>query len=484
MSAVPGSFGNTSVDDILQTVEVVGKRIASYPNTLADDPTSNLTPSLPQSERLFTTRSRSVNYSGDGDRGQRAYIKVLTSDRTASMNRQGDGLNANPTSLGSTSGGVLNDAVNGTGGYTSFLLTDVSCNLEEKLQIIEVFGDAEVSYYFGRQPIMFNLAGIVVDSVDNNWFIEWLEMYTHVMRGTELARRYELIKLVLPNMTLIGTMTRLSWNQNAARDVDIPFQCTFMAKQVIPQPVTLPNAPLTSNSLLNLSGVQDFLGQVGINDIKTASANDQIGNLINTIQNPFSSVANYASALTGIGTGVAGSSSIVGDVLNPVSNLFNGITNDIQGTEAYLFGSVTSNLSGVRASLFSPVYGVLSSLTKLIATVGGVSSVLGSLSNPVRDILRDVTNISSQATSIVNLLQGNSFNGSATLASNSATLISTVATLHNTSGIITTQPASLTASILVLATSGRLSVTRGFLASKTAILSSGTPYTAEGAAIL
>lgn len=455
----------------------------------------NIPSVIPQSERLFTTRSRSVNHQdGGGDRGERAYIKIRTTDTKRSLDRkssQSHGI-SNPTSL---DGGVLKDAVTGK-GYASFLLTDVQCSLEEKLQIVEVFGDAEVTYYFGRQPIMFNFGGVLVDSVDNNWFVEWLEMYSHVMRGSQLARNYELLEIVLPNMAIVGTITRTSWSQNSARDVDIPFQFSFMAKQITPIKTLPSNKPLTDDHVIDWKKSAGFLNQAGINSIKVQSITDKVSNLTSVISNPLSSIKDFSSTLTGFGvdgTYSPPSSASGTSLLSGASSLSN--VGSATGSISGLFSGINSNLTGVRASLFSPVYGVLSSLTKLIATTGGdTSKVFNAFTNPVRNILRDVRNISSQAIGVVNMVN-NTIHGLGNQINNvDRDIQSTLLLLKKTAGVITTSPKSVSSSLRELFTAGKLPLTTRFLTtggrsiqissgkttnSKLALLNSGKRHTPE-----
>ena len=473
---------------------LVGSATSQIPSSVSNfldsassliNPSSNPTysaPNIPQSERLFTTRSRSVNFPGNGDRGQHAYIKILTTNPKNSIKRTGS------TSLDNgPNGGVINQAVNGKGdsGYNSFLLTGINCSLEEKMQIVETFGDAEVSYYFGRQPIMFNFSGILIDSIDNNWFIQWLEMFVYAIRGTELAKNYELVSLVLPNMRLTGTVTRMSWDQNSARDVDIPFQFTFMAKEIVPIPVTMPNTPLNKNSFVSLQGVQDFVSQAGINDIKAGYG---AAELKGVIQNPTSTISNYASSLLGFG-GISGGSASGGglsSLLNPITNTVNGASSSILGIEHALYMGVTANLNGIRASLFSPIYGVLSSLSKLVSVVAGVSSFVNALENSVKNIVRDVTNIKKQALGVLNAIEHGgivgSYAGPSGLYAN--VLPNTIAELSLTKGVICTQPATLSFSVLAMASSGQLPMSNNFISSKIGILNSIPVYSSEKAAIL
>lgn len=473
--SVPGSVNSTAGADIANSSSSDG--------------------SIPQTERLFTTRSRGINYlTGDGDRGQRAYIKLMTADPTGSLQRHLEGYDVKPTSLGTTSGGVLNDSINEAqyGGYANFLLTDVRCTLEEKLQVIETFGDAEVSYYFGRQPIMMDFSGVLVDSSDNNWFIEWLEMYTNVMRGTQLARNYELIKIVLPNMTVIGTMASMSWGQNSSRDVDIPFQFRFLTKQIIPQPVTLPSTPLTNDPVINWNVASQFTSQSEINSTKS-----KYGVLLQTIQNPLSTVSDYASSIMNIGSSVSssGSNGIFGVGLSGGGSRVDptAVANAPTGNNS-LFSGVSSNLSGIRASLFSPIYGVLSSLTKLIKGVAGdISSVVNSFVTPVRDILREIRTISNQAIAIVNLVSNSINSVTNTVRNLDRDLYSTLSLLKKTAGVITSAPETIAQSLRNLVNSGKLPLTSKFLTGNTmttlpngsrigtkyALLNSGPPHTAE-----
>jgi hypothetical protein len=489
--------GGSEARKVASTVAPFKSEISSYTPTPTDGRQS-IPAVIKQSERLFTTRSRSVSSQNTGgDRGERAYIKVLTTDTKRSLDRKTSASHgiSNPTSLDN---GALKDAVTGK-GYASFLLTDVSCALEEKLQIMEVFGDSEVSYYFGRQPIMFNFAGLLIDSVDNNWFVEFIEMYAHVMRGSQLARNYELLQIVLPNMSIIGTITRMNWSQNAQRDVDIPFQFSFLAKQITPIKVITSNIPVSDSGTINWGKASSFMSQSQINGVKLASGAQHIQQLAAVIQNPLSSVKDYATSLTNLG-----SNSVFGSLGSPVgmtagtSSLSNigSATSSMSG----LFVGINSNLSGVRASLFSPVYGVLSSLTKLIRTSGAdVSKVFSAFTDPVRTVLRDIRNISSAAIGVVNLANSTIKGLTNQVRSVDRELQSTLLSLKKTAGVVTNSPKTIASSLRELFEAGKLPATTRFLVTrgrsttlssgviknpKMALLSSGPRHTPEQGAKL
>lgn len=467
---------------------------------------------IPQTERLFTTRSRAVH--DKTGRGSKAFIRVLTANPELSKARTSEGNDAKPTSIVNGKSTALEDAVSGA-GYASFLLTDVRCNLDEKLQVVETFGDSEVSYYFGRQPIMFEFSGVLIDSVDNNWFVEWLEMYSTVMRGTQLARNYELLQIVLPNMTIEGTINRTGWAQNAARDVDIPFQFSFLAKRITPHPIALPDTPTTNLPVIKWDKVDRHVTQTDINEKKrTLGIEDKLAHLKKVTSDPTSTTKDYASAYGALGTlSVADPSGYTGKgiglTLDPIEGLRlskktdlenpNGTLSNISAGMSNLFGGITANLSGIRTALFKPVYGVLTALTKLVKKVtGSLSGVSGLFSGPLRDVLRDIRNVSNQAIGVVNLITNTVDSITNEINNTNRAIQDTVSLLKKTKGIITSLPETIDQSVKRLVAAGKMSNKKGFLfsndykslrngnrvGSKMALLSSGKRRTPQNAAKL
>jgi hypothetical protein len=436
---------------------------SAFASSLGNLPNANGT--IPQTERLLTTRPRYAGASTTGgDRGYRAYIQVMSS----TVNNQLTGPSASTSSLPAGlqgPGSALSQALNGTGqadSYAEFLLTEVTCSLDEKMQITETFGDGEVVYYFGRQPIMFNMSGILIDSIDNNWFVDWLHMYSNVMRGSMLAQNYQLLKIVLPNMTLIGTMPSMNFRQSSENDAQIQFGFQFQVKVMTPTPVMKLGVPLTNAAqVLNLgsSSASSFLSQQGINSLSS-----QINNASATIKNPASTVSQIGASLTGIGGGMSGSlgAGFPGGSLGASGSAggLGGVLSDVNS----MFNTVSANLAGIRASLFSPIFGVLTSLTKLIQNVAGdVASVFNALTAVVQNVVRDVLSVSAQALGILNIM-----NATVNLALNAVGQIETdlslaLSAVMNTVGTITTEPMTITAALRALVNSGAISVSIGFL---------------------
>lgn len=416
-------------------------------------------------EKLFTARPRHtpqkyVDVAGGGsywqtefdDRGTPASLRILTDD-------------ASRSSWASSRSGGSNlglDYLNSEKGLTNFLLTDIQSQFTEKVQVTEVFGDTEVAYYFGKSPVMFSLAGLLIDSVDNDWFVQFLVAYDKAMRGTQLARNYELIEVNLPNMKIIGTITDFRYSQNAARDTEVPFGITILAKQIYPISTTIPSVPLTNEAVLidfgRAEGFTNFTSLQNVNNLKAS----------------IDSMASRADSL------------IPSELKESLMTAGGSFANAIGA-----YTNVPSTLLGVRSGLFSPVYGIVSSITKVVqATTGDVTDIVSSFTDPVQSILRDIRTVSTQAMGLVTMVE----NSVDKIINEPLSVIhdyrATLINLENTSGAISRMPETISESIGRLYKSGSLSSSAPFLrsgssgADKTALLSSGVKYTSTKGAYL
>ena len=378
----------------------------------------------PGGERLFTARPRyapsqatsqeEVWRNAPKTRGQHAYIKLLTANASQSSayastrGALGDGQAAGLTGEGSSVAKMVSS--DATSGYDSFLLTGVSCSLSEKMQVTQVFGDNEVVYYFGRQPIVFNISGVLVDSRDNEWFTEWLRMYSAVLRGTQLAQRNQLLRLVLPNMILTGTIAETSWSQESSNDVTVSFNFSFLAKRV--EPLAVAESDSMAQNLIDFSKAEGFISQQKITSLKK-----DVARLASAIQDPKTTIAELGSAIYSTTVSAAKDSFATSPAIKGAIDSLLGVRADVENfvnnnsltswlsSKSSLFSTSSSALNGIRMQLFSPIYGVLTSLTKLVRrTSGDVTSIFRSLLSPVQNILRDITNISNQAIGLVNLV--------------------------------------------------------------------------------
>ena len=442
--------------------------------------TSSSTDTLVQSERLFSARARygseKLNFTSSGEslggyRGEWAYMKLLTSSQQYSQYLKGT--STRKVAYSDIVSGMADPSAGKETGYDRFIISSVSADMTEKIQITEVFGDNEVIYYFGRQPLIFNFTGYLIDSPDNNWFEQWIQMYTEFLRGTQLAKNYELIRLVLPNMVLTGSISSFSWSQDSARDVDTPFRFQFIAKIVEPKPAL--NAGMSNInrlSSIDWSKANKFLGQDQINSKK-----GQLDNLSAVIKNPTASLRQKSAALSQIGK-------TTGGIVGSWGEAFSGKASDFQKTiaswdsaqlsffkdveESAVYQSVTSSLSGIRTNLFSPIYGVMTSLSKLVSnTFNSANRVFNNLITPLRGVIQDVTRISNQAIALVDLvnssIRGLGRNVTSSLKGVTSDYKTAIKTLGKASGTIMHSPITVSNAVLTMFKDSSLSSTPAFL---------------------
>lgn len=427
---------------------------------------------IEQTERAFTIRPRSTPLTNEkaytSERGPISSIKLIT-DKPKDQIISGLGISSD-SSAGKSVDYVV-DALTSESGWSDFLMTNVDVTMSEKVQINEVFGDSEVVYYFGRSPVQFNLSGLIFDDIDNNWFYNFVTAYATVLRGTQMAKNYQLAKIMLPNMTIIGTITGMAYSQDAARDTDIRFQMQILAKSVTPRPVLLPSELLANNALkINIKQAElpaRFRERAEINSIKTK--------------------VEYARNYLGSTIGAAGSA--VTDAING----FGASVSDIIGGAREFFDETSSGLFSVaelRANIFSPVYGVLTTLTKVVQSITGEITSLLSAGNPLTDILRDVRSISNEAIALANAITGGVDDLVKSFEASSNDIRNTIRALKNAAGAISSTPENVSSILKRLSKTGKK---KGYLAqlksgkvsrSKKALINSGTPYRPSDGAVI
>lgn len=435
---------------------------------------------ITQSERAFTVRPRSTPTDNKNkytsNRGPIASIKLLTDKSSSEV------ISAITSGNDSTSGQGLDSVANSLlsdSGYTDFMLTNVDVSFNEKVQVNEVFGDSEVVYYFGRSPVQFNFSGILFDDVDNNWFYRFMVAYWGVLRGTQMAKNHQLAQINLPNMTIVGTICGLSYQQDASRDTDIRFNMQFIAKSIIPRPVLLPSELLNNDAL-----------KLNIKQAETPARFQDVAS-INNIKRSVESAKAYLGSTIGKADGV------LGDVASGVNDFAGGVNDAIGGAIGAAREFFDSNVGGflsvasLRANLIAPVYGVLTTLTKVVKSITGqILSLFNTGSSFLGDILKDIRSISNEAISLVNAIEGgiNDIVGSVENGAND--LRRTIQAVKNAAGAITRSPENISNILKRLSKAGHKA---GYIASlksgrrsaaRVALINSGSPYNSGSGATL
>ncbi|HET8689665.1 MAG TPA: hypothetical protein VFM18_23915, partial [Methanosarcina sp.] len=157
-----------------------------------------------------------------GSRGNRAGIRLITSATNPKLAQR-------QSTVTQRSAAVLKKLTGGN-SFADFLITDLSYGFSEKLQLSQVFGDHTVAYAFGASPVVLNISGVITDDIDNDWFVGFMLAYKDFLRGTQLARNFELAELTTNNAIFLGAITGVNVNQNAGNDAVIQFSLQFLVR--------------------------------------------------------------------------------------------------------------------------------------------------------------------------------------------------------------------------------------------------------------
>lgn len=185
-----------------------------------------------EGERLFTVRPRYYASSEDNPtRGEAATLRLILSETpdAATINS----LTAGMPYFEAVAFKRMMNQDEGNGGYKDFIMTDLAYDVQEKYQVFHTFGGHECVYFYGQAPLAVRISGVLTDDLDNDQFARFAQLYTKHLRGTKAAQNYALVELALPNATFFGSITNISFQQNAARDTDIGFTMGFLVKETI-----------------------------------------------------------------------------------------------------------------------------------------------------------------------------------------------------------------------------------------------------------
>ena len=96
----------------------------------------------------------------------------------------------------------------GTGIRNSnFLIQSISEQRAEKQQVILTFGEPYI-FFFGEQPRMISVSGILLNTEDFNWRAEWWENYDQYLRGTQCVRQNTRLYLSWDDIIVEGYITQ------------------------------------------------------------------------------------------------------------------------------------------------------------------------------------------------------------------------------------------------------------------------------------
>lgn len=161
--------------------------------------------------------------------------------------------------------GMLNssylDSKKLTNFNNNFLIQSMTFSRDEKMQVIETFGENYV-YFFGNRNPVASFRGMLLNSQTFEWFAEFDTNYVNSFRGTRSAARNKEVSITVDGVIYYGHIHNVSYDLNSEQpsSLGVSFNMQVARVQHLTDPTSLKNKskPLAevlndqSNTLLNL----------------------------------------------------------------------------------------------------------------------------------------------------------------------------------------------------------------------------------------
>lgn len=137
--------------------------------------------------------------------------------------------------------------------YSNFLMQSVSEQRAEKMQIIQTFGEPYV-FFFGEQPRMIAVSGILLNTEDFNWRAEFWENYDQYLRGTKCVQSMTRAILSWDDIVVEGYFIKADASEDASNNnvVKVSFQILLTNYANVSQ-IGNANFPKTTSASVNLN---------------------------------------------------------------------------------------------------------------------------------------------------------------------------------------------------------------------------------------
>ena len=104
----------------------------------------------------------------------------------------------------------------------NFILQNVSFVRQEKVQVLETFGD-HYTFFYGEKPTIMQVGGLLMNTIDFNWKNEWLHNYENYLRGTRCVESRAVVYLGFDDVLVSGFILGTNVSQSAQN----PYLCPF-----------------------------------------------------------------------------------------------------------------------------------------------------------------------------------------------------------------------------------------------------------------
>lgn len=190
------------------------------------------------------------------------------------------------------------------GGWSNsnhnFIVSKAQESRQEKVQIIETFGD-HWSFFYGEKPIVYQVQGVLINTLDFNWKNEWSYNYERFLRGTKCVENRSRVFLGFDDILLQGFLLTSQVNY----DDQMPYLCAFNFQMLLSKP-PLDLSPAASDEI-SAAGSNEYVTQA------EEARSFVVGG------NPSGVLAEYLGPVTGLGTAGASGVTDFRYVINPLT---------------------------------------------------------------------------------------------------------------------------------------------------------------------
>lgn len=207
---------------------------------------------------------------------------------------------------------LLGSGSQGGSGFVDFILSQVQESFQEALQVDKVLGDTYVAFYFGQQPPVFQYSGFLLNSMQDDQRSGFALAYQNLLRGTALAGRGALARLRYDSVIVSGTMNGHGQVLDAANEMAVPFNFTFLVKEyvVLQNPLFTRRSPADFVKLATDLAVASLSPVGGVSDARvrttfvvppslaasSAAGADEPDQPIDVLQNPLQQLMTSVAA--------------------------------------------------------------------------------------------------------------------------------------------------------------------------------------------
>lgn len=110
---------------------------------------------------------------------------------------------------------------------TKFFLESVQENREEKVQVIDTFGEW-IAFFFGKKPEVYSYSGTLLNAQNHNWKNEFQENYDYYLRGTQAVKNRATVFMQYDDVMVEGYILNTSINMSGMADTSVPFQFNML----------------------------------------------------------------------------------------------------------------------------------------------------------------------------------------------------------------------------------------------------------------